>query len=111
MTKKENFAEILTYLTERPDLTTFIEGEIERLSRKRSSVNTKAKAETDARAEKVYNALAEMTKPVTLTELVRLTSDEEVAGYSNQRISALMRRLGDRVSKETVKGKSYFSIA
>lgn len=111
MTKKENFTEILAYLTERPDLTAFIEGEIERLSRKRSSVNTKAKAETDARAEKVYNALAEMTAPVTLTELVRLTSDEEVAGYSNQRISALMRRLGDRVNKETVKGKSYFSIA
>lgn len=81
------------------------------MSKKHTSVNSKAKAEADARAERVYNALAEMTEPVTITELIKLTSDEEVAGYTNQRVSAMMTKLGDRVTKEKVKGKQYFSIA
>ena len=83
----------------------------EQYAKKRTSVNSKAKAEADARAEKVYNALAEMDKPVTVTELIALTSDEDVAGYTNQRVSALMRKLGNRVVKEVVKGKSYFTVA
>ena len=52
-----------------------------------------------------------MEKPVTLTELTKLTSDEEVASYHTSRLSALMRKLGDRVVREEVKGKAYFSIA
>ena len=78
---------------------------------KRSSTNSKAKQETTERAEKVYSALAEMDRPVTVTELIALTSKEDVANYTNQRVSALLRRLGDRVKKETIKGKSYFEIA
>jgi len=111
MTQKEYFTVIRTYVQEDPDLVAFVDKQIEKLSKKRTSVNSKAKAETDARAEKVFNALSEMTEPVTLTELAKLTSDEEVAGYSNQRMSALVRKLGDRVHKEMVKGKAYFSIA
>ena len=83
----------------------------EQYSRKRSSSNSKAKAEAAERAEKVYNALAEMDKPVTITELINLTSDEEVASYTNQRVSALIRKLGDKVNKTMVKGKAYFEIA
>ena len=111
MTKKEMFAEIKNRVADDAEMVAFLDHEIELLSKKRSSVNSKAKAEADARAEKVYNALSEMDKPVTVTELIALTSDEEVAGYTNQRISALIRKLGDKVVKEVVKGKSYFSIA
>ena len=81
------------------------------MSKKHTSVNSKAKAEADARAERVYNALAEMTEPVTITELIKLTSDEEVANYSNQRISALIRKLGSRVVKTTDKKVSRFAVA
>lgn len=111
MTKKEMFAHIATVNADNAEIVAFCEKEIELLSRKRSSVNSKAKAEADARAEKVYNALAEMDKPVTVTELIALTSDEEVGGYTNQRVSALLRKLGERVTKEMVKGKAYFSVA
>jgi len=111
MTKKEMFAEIKNRVADDAEMVAFLDHEIELLSKKRSSVNSKAKAEADARAEKVYNALSEMDKPVTVTELIALTSDEEVAGYTNQRVSALIRKLGDKVVKEVVKGKSYFSIA
>ena len=111
MTKKEMFAEIATLLADRDDIVEFCNKQIDILSRKRSSVNSKAKAEADARAERVYNALAEMDKAVTITELLTLTSDEEVAGYTNQRVSALIRKLGDKVNKEMVKGKAYFTVA
>lgn len=111
MTKKEMFNLIATVNADNAEIVAFCEKEIELLSRKRTSVNSKAKAEADARAEKVYNALAEMDKPVTVTELIALTSDEDVASYTNQRVSALLRKLGERVTKEMVKGKAYFSVA
>lgn len=111
MTKKEMFNLIASVNADNAEIVAFCEKEIALLSKKRSSVNSKAKAEADARAEKVYNALLEMDKPVTISELIALTSDEEVAGYTNQRISALMRKLGERVNKEMIKGKAYFSVA
>lgn len=123
MTKKEKFAVLkdivsaatseIPWLDENleKEMKDFIDHEIEILSKKRSSVNSKAKAETKARAEKVYNALAEMTEPVTVTNLIKLTSDEEVAEYSVSRVTALLAALGDRVVNEKVKGKSYYSIA
>lgn len=83
----------------------------EQYTKKRASVNSKAKAEADARAERVYNALAEMDKPVTVSELIALTSDEEVANYTNQRVSALLRKLGDKVVKTVDKKVSRFSVA
>lgn len=110
MTKKEMFNLIASVNADNAEIVAFCEKEIALLSKKRS-VNSKAKAEADARAEKVYNALLEMDKPVTISELIALTSDEEVAGYTNQRISALMRKLGERVNKEMIKGKAYFSVA
>ena len=112
MTKKEMFVEIVNLAKEngRDDIVEFCNHEVELLSKKRSD-NSKAKAEADARAEKVFFALSEMDKPVTITELLKLTSDEEVAGYSNQRVSALIRKLGDRVVKTMDKKTAYFSIA
>lgn len=111
MTKKEMFAHIATVNASDAEIVAFCEKEIALLSKKRSSTNSKAKAEADARAEKVYNALLEMNKPVTISELIALTTNEEVKGYTNQRISALMRKLGDKVIKEVIKGKAYFSVA
>lgn len=110
MTKKEMFAAIKTVLTDAEQIA-FIDHEIELLSRKRTTGNSKAKAETEARAERVYNALAKMDEPVTISEFLKLTDDEEVAGYTNQRISALFRKLGDKVVKEMKGKKAYFSVA
>lgn len=84
------------------------------ISKKRTSTNSKAKAESAKRAEKVYNAFAEMDKPVTISEMLKLTSDAEVADYSVSRVSALIRNLNKeetRIVKTTEKGKSYFAIA
>jgi len=110
MTKKEMFVAIKAVVADNQEMVDFIDHEIELLSKKRSD-NSKAKAESDARAEKVFLALSKMDAPVTISELQAKTSDEEVAGYSNQRISALMRKLGDRVVKTMNKGKAYFTVA
>lgn len=83
----------------------------ETLSKKATSVNSKKRAESDARAEKVFAALAEIGEPVTCSDLIKMTSDEEVATYSVSRVSALLRKLGDRVVNEK-KGKvSLYSVA
>ena len=111
MTKKEMFALIATRCADTQEIVDFCNHEIELLSKKRSSVNSKAKAETEARMEKVYNALLEMDKPVQVSELVKLTSDEEVASWNGQRVTALLKKLGDKVVREEIKGKAYYSIA
>ena len=110
MTKKEMFTKIANMVDD-VEVKEFCAHEIEILSKKRSSVNSKKKAETAERAERLYNALAEMDKPVTFKELKALTSDEEVQTYSPQRMSALVRFLGDRVHKEYIKKDAYFTIA
>ncbi len=109
----------LTYVDALNVVIPMVDGEVaEKLTalrtqcaKKRTSVNVKAKAEADARMEKVFAALAEMEKPVTISELRSLTSDEEVASWNPQRVSALFTRLGNRVKREEIKGKAYFSIA
>lgn len=111
MTKKEMFFEIRKAVIDNEEMVAFIDHEIELLSKKRSSVNTKAAKETAERAEKVFNALAEMDKPVTVSELVKLTSDPEVSEYNGQRVTALLKKLGDRVKREEIKGKAYYAIA
>ncbi len=110
-TKKENFMALRAFVTDNAELTAFIDHEIELLEKKGTSINKKAKAEIDARMERVYNALAEMDEPVTPTELKKLTSDTEVADYTTQRITAMMARLGDRVKVTKGKKKTTYEVA
>ena len=113
VTKKEQFANIKAILGNvgHNEFDEFLDHEIEILNHKKSSTNSKAKKETDARMEKAFSALAEMAEPVTITELRSLTTDEEVAGWNPQRLTALFNRLGDRGVRTENKGKAYFSIA
>ena len=111
MTKVEMFTTIMNRNSDDAEIVAFCEHEIELLTKKRSNGNSKKKAETAERAEKVFRALAEMEQPVTVGELIKLTSDAEVASYNSQRVTALIRALGDRVIKETVKGKNFYTVA
>jgi len=92
------------------ELMAFIDKEIGLLEKKRNT-NTARKQEIDAFVEKVYNALAEVARPVTISELQK--EIPEMGEYSNQRVSAAMKKLKDaeRVVKVTEKKKSYFSVA
>lgn len=110
MTKTEMFTKIANMINDE-EIKAFCAHEIEILSKRNSSKNSKKRAETEARAERFYNALAEMDKPVTFSQLKELTSDKEVAKYSSQRMSALVRFLGDKVHKEYIKKDAYFTVA
>lgn len=90
---------------------TALKTSLEKKASATSSSNSKRKAETAQRAEKLYNALAEMDKPVTFKELAELTSDTEVKSWTPQRMTALVRTLGDRVTKETIKRVNYYAVA
>lgn len=107
VTKKEYF-EILRGIVEGNDeLVAFIDHEVELLSKK-SNVRTKAQIENDAIVEDIFNYLAEIGRPVTVTELIA----EAHLEFTNQKVSALLKKLVDagRVVKVTDKKKSYFSV-
>jgi hypothetical protein len=113
MTKKDYFNElrkvVLTAGVENEsELVNFIDKQVELISKK-SNVKTKAQKENEVIVEKVYEALVRIAKPVTVSEL---QADAEMAEYSNQKLSALLKKLVDtnRVVKTQDKKKSYFSV-
>lgn len=117
MTKKDWFATIRAMVegsgNEREDeILTFIDHEVELLEKKSSkSGQTKTQKENVEVVAKIENALREVGKAVTITELQ--TASEEMGAYSNQKLSALLKQM---VSKGTVvrtedKKKAYFSLA
>lgn len=119
MTKKEWFAEIKAIVEgaqvdseKKAGMVDFIDHEVKLLEKKHSkSGQTKTQKENMEIMEKIITALAEIGKPVTITELQNAST--EMAEYSNQKLSALLKKLVDsgRVVKTQEKKKSYFSIA
>ena len=117
MTKKEYFAIIRTIVeaTEREDkeaMLGFIDHEVELLSKKKSSTNSKKDKELEELCIKVEEALKELGKPVTITEFMK-ESTHEVATLSNQKLTALFKKCKDErhtVKREEIKKKAYFSL-
>lgn len=107
MTKKEMFKAILAVDTvaSNEEMVNFLNHEIELLENRKGSGNKKKAAESEARAEAVFEALSACDGAVTVTELINSASNE-VGGYTNQRVSALLRKLTEsgRVVK-TIEGK------
>ena len=116
MTKKDYFNTIATIVANsdvdnKEDIQAFISHELELLAKKAGkSGQTKTQKENEVIIEKIYNALAEVGSPVTITELQ--SQVPAMAEYSNQKLSALLKKLVDngRVTKTIDKKKSYFSI-
>ena len=61
--------------------------------------------------EKIVNALNEIGRSVTISELQK--ENAEMAEYSNQKLSAMLKKLVDnkQVTKMVDKKKSYFTTA
>lgn len=118
MTKKDWFVEILAIVEsaevedeKKEGIKTFINHEMKLLKKKSSAgTQTKTQKENLETMEKIISALTEVGKPVTISELQ--TEKPEMAEYSNQKLSALLKKLVDsgRVTKTQEKKKSYFSI-
>ena len=118
LTKKDYFKMVSVVIENsnvdnKAELQSFISHEIELLEKKaqsRGTDNAKTR-ENNEIVEKIYNALAEINRAVTITELQ--AEIPEFGEYTNQKISALMKKLVDtgRVVKIVDKKKSYFKIA
>lgn len=70
---------------------------------------TKTQLENANLADVVAEVLTNAAKPMTITEI--MAADERLASLSNQKVSAIVRGMGDRIAKTTDKRKSYFALA
>ena len=119
ITKKEMFAQVIAMAQGKEvsvsadEIVAFAEYEIELLNKK---AGTKSKKETANDAENarlmevIVETLTGSEKAMTVSEL--MTANAELGELSNQKVSALMKKLvdGGRVQKSTDKRKSVFSI-
>lgn len=113
VTKKDMFNEVIAIAEslDRQDIVDFAKHEIKLLEKKASkSSQTKTQKENEALMKKIFEALETVGRPVTVTELQ--TEVAEMSEYSNQKLSALLKKLKDcgKVKKTMDKKKSYFSI-
>ena len=116
MTKREYFTILANTIKgiemeNKEEILAFIEHEIELLNKKHSkSGNSKTQKENIAIMETIVSALETVGRPVTITELQKEV--ESMSEYSNQKLSALLKKLVAevRVVISTDKKKSYFSI-
>ena len=115
-TKKALFTALLALVTETaPEnaetLTAFINNEIALLDKRAANKTaSKTQVENENIKAKILDALTEIDKPVTISELQALAP--ELAVYTNQKLSALLTQLkaNNLVTKTIEKKKSYFSI-
>ena len=114
LTKKDLFGRLLEIeeVASNEELTNFINHELELLNKKASkSGTTKTQKENEELKVQILQALEEVGTPVTITELQK--TNDTMAEYSNQKLSALLKQLleTNQVVKTTDKKKSYFAIA
>ena len=117
ITKKERFEMIKEIvlnagLENEAEMVEFLDNEINLLNKKKASgAKTATQKENEVLVEKLYAVLAEIGRPVTVSELQK--ENEDFGAMSNQKVSALMKKLKDagRVNKVDDKKKAYFSIA
>lgn len=112
MTKRENYEALkaIEAVASNEELVAFIDHEIELLNKKssKSGKPTARQVENAEIAEVVAEVLADGV-PVTVTEL--LAKDERFESLTNQRMSAILRGMGERVVKTTEKKVSRFTLA
>lgn len=99
-------------VAENEDLVKFIEGRIEQIDKKSSSVSAKDKAKAEE------DELIKATIADTITDNAMTISEMMKANFvlhelSNQKISSLLRKMKEdgEVVRSEVKGKAYFKIA
>lgn len=110
-TKRDLFLEVREVVAGNEELVAFIDHELELLDKKASTKSIKVNDEQIALMDKIVNALNEIGRSVTISELQK--ENAEMAEYSNQKLSAMLKKLVDnkQVTKIVDKKKSYFTTA
>ena len=113
VTKRDNFNAIINVLSEqgRDDLVAVMKHEIELLDKKHGSTSKadKAKAEANGVLQARIATLLD-GKSMTASDIAKALSTDEVE-LTNQKVSAMIRQMGDKVTKEVVKGRAFFTLA
>jgi len=114
-TKREYFGAIIEVLKDagRDDLVAVMEHEVELLSRKHgeSKAVQAKKAENADLADKVYAILATSTEGMTATDVAKALGAEVGAEFSNQKATALIKLLGDKVVATMSGKRKLFTVA
>lgn len=114
MTKREMFVTLATLndVVARPELVEFINHEIELLDNRKvsSSKPTKTQKENEQILVVIKDVLTSIGTPCTVTEMI---TDDRLNIYTNQKISALLRKLVEKgeVVKTMDGKKAKFSLA
>ena len=113
LTKKEMFAMIMKEVEGNAEMVEFLAHEIELLEKKKGSANSKKIGEQAKEEELVKSVLATVGRKVTVTELMNASMELVGELKTNQKVSAVLKRLVDKgeVVKAVEKKVSYFSIA
>ena len=97
------------------DAMEFLDGRIEQVNKKNAAGNgerkpTKTQLENEGVKNDILNALATIGKPATILDMQK--SCNELANFSNQKISALLTQLvkANAVVRTEVKGKAHFAL-
>lgn len=114
VTKKERFAKLYALVEnsnaeDKTDLLGFIDHEVELLEKKSSKVTLTATQKANLEViETIKDVLADKPNS-TVSELIK---DERLSAYTNQKISALLKKLidGGEVEKFTDKKVSRFAL-
>ena len=118
ITKREMFNMVMEVVEgcsaeNKADMIAFLEHEVELLNRKSSKASqTKTQKENEILMDQLEIALAEFTEPVTISDFMKI-STHEVATLSNQKLSALLKKLEENrktVVKTVEKKRAYFSL-
>jgi len=121
VTKKEMFAmvrEVVMDCSKSAEeinaMLTFLDHEVELLTKKSQSKSKKETANDLENARLmgvIVDTLATVNGGITVSDL--MAKNSELGNLSNQKVSALMKKLVDagKVSKAVEKGKSFFSLA
>ena len=115
MTKREMFVAIanVAEVAANAEMVEFLNHQIELLDARKTS-KSKGMTKTQKANEEVKAVIADVLaysgKKMTVTEMLK---DERLSGYTNQKISALLRQMTEaKTVVKTIEGKkSYFEVA
>ena len=119
-TNREMFVALLSVIanaemseTDRTEMTDFVNGRIEQLDKKASTISKadKAKAELNAKiAQLIIEGLTEMDKPTKISELIK--GYAPLNEYSTQKLTPIMTALVNdgKIEKAVVKRETLYSI-
>lgn len=107
MTKREMFVAIanVAEVAANAEMVDFLNHQIELLDSRKSSTSktpTKTQKENASIKATILDVLSEAGRAMTITEMLQ---DDRLSAYSNQKMSALLRQLGEDGTKEVRKFK------